>query len=447
MTKFREPLLEYIGEGKLIFDDKQIPIKFNCQQLWDGFIVGTFELKKGENPDFLNHLFNKSLPFKISGSTDDGLNISIESIYVTRYSTGDNNIKFITYKIKVKKREIISNDSEICIIFGITNFESFRTVLNTNMGKLIFKNYRGFKDIIKDIKAYKKACITGYASLILEPEIKANSVEEYLDLAQKEINKVLTLTSFSQGIYQTWKFAEVHEKIDEKNWEKIYTCNAATRDKCMTFYPVISYQYLTNYLSVIYSNYTDEMEEITGLQFAIDWYLESLATSIVESKYIMAFVCLELLVDKYEAINGDKILNETVFNNLKDELKSTARSILKRKGINIQERGSFYSKLKELNRYPFEAQLKKLLIDYNIGYTDIFDNLSDLIKVRDNLVHRGRPHIDFDILAENYNKLMALNQRIILSILNYDGHSYIDWLDNFKNNNFNRDLKGENKMF
>lgn len=445
MTKFRESLMEYIGEGELIFDDKQIPIKFNCQQLWDGFIIGTFEIKEGVKFDFSYDLFDKSQSLKISGSTNDGYNISIESIYVTNYSIGEyENIKFITYEINVKKREIISNDSQISICFGITNFESFRTVLNTNIGKLIFKNYSGSKDIIKDITAYKKACVTGYALLNLKPEVKLNSIEEYLDLAQKEIKKVLILTSFSQGIYQTWKFAEVHEKIDDKNWEKIYTHNATTRDKCMEFKPVISNLDLTNFLSVIYSNYTDKMEEIAGLQFAIDWYLESLANSIVESQYIMGFVCLELLVDKYEAITDDKILNETVFMMLKDELKSTAKSILKKEGINSHERGSFYSKLSELNRHPFRAQLEKLLIDYKIGYTDIFEKLSDPIKVRDNLVHKGRSDIDFDILVENYNKLMALNQRIILSILNYDGHRYIDWLDNFENNNFNRDPKGEN---
>jgi hypothetical protein len=38
-----------------------------------------------------------------------------------------------------------------------------------------------------------------------------------------------------------------------------------------------------------------------------------------------------------------------------------------------------------------------------------------------------------------------MNQRIILSILNYDNQSFIDWLDNHKSKKFNRDPKEENK--
>ena len=62
------------------------------------------------------------------------------------------------------------------------------------------------------------------------------------------------------------------------------------------------------------------------------------------------------------------------------------------------------------------------------------------------LVHSGIIDIDFD-LTSNYNKLMVMNQRIILSILNYDNQSFIDWLDNHKSKKFNRDPKEENKNF
>ena len=447
MPNFRDIFVEYIGEGEIIYEGNKIQIKFKCQQLWDGDILGSIELLDEENIPVLYHLFHEFLPFNISGLTIDGHSISVESIYLTRHSIGsnDNNIEFIASEVKVKIREIISDESEIVIIFGITNFQSFRTSINTNIGELRFINYKGYEDIIKDIKSYNKTCITGLASLIFKPEIKANSVKEYIQFAQKEINKVLYLTSFSQGTYQTWKFIQVCEKIDDENYEKIYFLNLATKDKNMGFRPVTHFLNLSNYLSVTYPNYTDNTEKETGLQSAIEWYLEALASNIVESAYIMAFVCLELLVDRYEAISGDKILDETIFDGLYKELQSKSKSFLKNKDIDSQKRSQIYSNLLGLNRFTFEQQLKKLLKHHKIGCTDIFENLLEPKTIRDKLVHSGRPDIDFEILSSNYHKLMAMNQRIIFSILNFDNQSYIDWLDNNKIKNFNRDPKEEFK--
>ncbi|MCG7850578.1 MAG: hypothetical protein MIO93_15580, partial [ANME-2 cluster archaeon] len=438
MSNFKDIFMEYIGEGEIIYEDDKIPLKFECQQLWDGSILGNIEIKEEKNLPVLYDLFYNFLPFNIVGSTNDGLSISIESIYLTRLSFGENNnIKFIAKEVKAKKRELISNESKIMVIFGITNFQSFRTFINTNLGELIFQNYNSYEKIIKDISSYKKACITGSATLIFKSEIKANSAEEYIKLAQKEINKVLFLTSFSQGIYQTWKFVQVSEKIDDENYEKIYFLNLATKDINMGFRPVTHFLDLKNYLSTTYPSYTDEVEKEMGIQFAIEWYLESLASNNVESKYIMAFVCLELLVDRYEAISGDKILEETIFDGLYEELKNKSKSFLKNKGIDdAKKRKPIYSNLKGLNRFPFREQFEKLLKNYKVGHTDIFKILSEPITVRDQLVHSGRTYIDFDTLASNYHKLMAMNQRIILSILNYDGQSFIDWLDNNKSKQF-----------
>ncbi|NQE52547.1 hypothetical protein C5S29_03060, partial [ANME-1 cluster archaeon GoMg3.2] len=64
---------------------------------------------------------------------------------------------------------------------------------------------------------------------------------------------------------------------------------------------------------------------------------------------------------------------------------------------------------------------------YKIGYRDIIEDLGDLIKVRDNITHRGISEREFDALIEVYDKLMALVHRIFLSVLNYEG-SYRNWI-------------------
>jgi len=187
------------------------------------------------------------------------------------------------------------------------------------------------------------------------------SITHCLELSKKEIDKVLTLTSFSQGIYQSWTYISVYEKTDKNNYEVIYRYHILPKTKNMGFHPVTHYLDLTNYLSVTYQNYTDELEEKTGLKYAIEWYLESLAADVVESKYIMAFVCLELLVDRFESAEGDEILDFNTFKELVNRLKTEAKSFLKEKEIDKDKRQAIYTNLRGINRYPFIEQLKKLL--------------------------------------------------------------------------------------
>lgn len=59
--------------------------------------------------------------------------------------------------------------------------------------------------------------------------------------------------------------------------------------------------------------------------------------------------------------------------------------------------------------------------------------MSKIIEIRNNLVHTGLAYVNRDDLYDTYLRLMTLIQRIILSILNYDGHSFINWLDGDQN--------------
>ncbi|HJH25979.1 MAG TPA: hypothetical protein C5S37_04210 [Methanophagales archaeon] len=65
---------------------------------------------------------------------------------------------------------------------------------------------------------------------------------------------------------------------------------------------------------------------------------------------------------------------------------------------------------------------------YKIGYGDIIEEFGELIKIRDNITHRGISDKEFDDLIEAYDKLMTLVRRIFLAILNYEG-SYWNWIN------------------
>ncbi len=91
-----------------------------------------------------------------------------------------------------------------------------------------------------------------------------------------------------------------------------------------------------------------------------------------------------------------------------------------------------------LNRYSFKKNLTMFLGCHDIGYSDIIEDLGVLINVRNNITHRGRSERDFDaLIALTYNKLVALVQRIFLSILKYEGR-YWNWI-NKKSEEFKKD--------
>ncbi len=81
-----------------------------------------------------------------------------------------------------------------------------------------------------------------------------------------------------------------------------------------------------------------------------------------------------------------------------------------------------------LNRYTFKNNLIIFLGYYKVGYSDIIGDLGNLIKIRNNIIHRGLSEKEFNALIEAYDKLMALVQRIFLALLNYEG-SYRNWIN------------------
>jgi hypothetical protein len=74
-----------------------------------------------------------------------------------------------------------------------------------------------------------------------------------------------------------------------------------------------------------------------------------------------------------------------------------------------------------LNRFSLKKNLTIFLGCHDIGYSDILEDLGVLIEVRNNIIHRGLSEKEPDYLFDAYYKLMALVQRIFLSLLNYEG--------------------------
>ena len=77
------------------------------------------------------------------------------------------------------------------------------------------------------------------------------------------------------------------------------------------------------FIKSAWKGYSDEIDEKYGFNLALEWYLDSWASSILESKFMCASTCFELLMDKFHTQNNSElILDNTRFEDLHSQLVS-----------------------------------------------------------------------------------------------------------------------------
>jgi len=444
-------------EGKGILKPKntdsghiEIPVKFTCAQYCDGDIDGTITLIEPDHTQYIGLFpFHKDAKFSLN-TNRDGAELNIEELICISYHQSQTServefqdIAFIAEYLKIKNREISSATNKIFCRFDVSNLKTFRTIFEIEEGKVTFFKYEG--NIWKDIKIYEKAGITGGVQIELNDEVRLQSIEAYKSLLIKKINKILRLASLSQGTCIDWASFELFEQNNESVYEMVYSERKNIRSDFSARHELTPYVDLSNYFKKTYPNYTDKLDSDLGFYPAVEWYLESLNRGLLESTYLGLFTVLETFIYRFATTkNRDFILDDdNDFKKFSDELGKLMKKHCDTLGIcDKEQRGALKSNLKCLNRYSLKDNLAMLLEYYKIGYSDIIGDLGVLITVRNNITHMGRSERDSGaLIALTYNKLMALVQRIFLSLLNYEG-SYWNWI-NKQLEKFKKDPKNE----
>lgn len=437
MSALREKIFEREGEGILKPKNTdlkhiEIPVKFTCAQYRDGVIDGTLTLIEENHTQYMELycLTNKDTIFSINTNLS-GEELNIEPLYISNLSPQI--ITFIADYLKLKHREISSGTNKISCRFDVSNLKSINTTFEIEEGKVTFSNYKG--DIWKEIEIYKKSGITGGVWIELNDEVRLQSIEAYKSLLFKKISKILRLASLSQGTHIDWASFELFEQNNEGVYERVYSERRNIPSGLSARHELTSYLDLSNYFKKTYPNYKNNLDTDLGFYFAVEWYLESLNRSLLESKYLGLFTVLETFIYRFATTQKppkEFILVKNDFKRFNDELGKLMKKHCDTLGIcDKRLRGALKSNLKCLNRYSFKDNLTMFLGHYKIGYSDIVKNSKDLRvlkEVRNNIIHRGISERDFDDLIEAYDKVMALVQRIFLAVLNYEG-SYRNWIN------------------
>lgn len=439
MSVLRERIFERKGEGSLKPQNTElghieIPVTFTCAQYRDGVIDGTITLIEDDHAPYMDlfHTHEDTI-FSLCANLDgEELNIEPLSISDSSPQMGERvefrDIAFIADYLKLKDREITSATTKIFCRFDVSNLKSFRTIFEIEEGKVTFFQYED--DIWKDIKIYKKSGITGGVQIDLNDDVRLQSIEAYKSLLFNKISKILRLASLSQGTYIDWASFELCEQNNEGVSERIYSERKNIRTEFSARHELTPYGDLSNYFKKNFFTYTDNLDTDLGFYFALEWYLESLNRTLLESKYLGLFTVLETFIYRFATTQKPPrifILVDADFKRFKEKLKNPMKDTLRALSMDTEKRKALYLNSPCLNRYSFKDNLTLFLGYYKIGYRDIIEDLGDLIKVRDNITHRGISEREFDALIEVYDKLMALVHRIFLSVLNYEG-SYRNWI-------------------
>lgn len=430
------PLREYNCKGKIHYNSQDIDVAFVLKQMQNGKLMGRIETSSELTELSKQFLTSNIASFSLRGTDDSGSIILVDSCYLTSLTIGTMPIvgDFIAFEAAQSPERLDETPKKkIVAVFDLLNVdETFRVKVGTRLGVLYLRTVKGYKDLLPFVKILKTPAVTAVAEIFI-PDISASrSFREILADSTDVINGFLCISRLADTCYHDWCSVTILEETVEGSNQYLPIARKMSAPKAKT----PSYRGLTNpahsltFYESAYSGYKGcekELKKLYNFDVALEWYLEANIASVLESKYLMACTCLELLTDKYRKVSGTEfIMEQNVFEkDLYPVLHSSSRAIMKQLGLRAEQRKEIYMKMKGLNRESFRTGIESLLNSLRIKYDDLFDDIGEIIHARNAITHTGTYH-DVKQLSSVFNRLYVLLTRMFLSILNYK-QDYFDW--------------------
>ena len=191
------------------------------------------------------------------------------------------------------------------------------------------------------------------------------------------------------------------------------------------------YLYSNEFVQASFKGYSKELDEKYGFNAALEWYLDSNADAAIETNFLDASTCLELLIDNLLSEEKmDLILTDEDFKLFYKEICKSADSILRNLDKDDKTIDAIKSSLKQAQRTSFVNKIRLLINYWGIRIEDTKIRVQDIRDVRNEITHTGRFQINNDADIKNLirvnNGLQTLLTRIFLAMLKYD-RSYLDY--------------------
>jgi len=390
--------------------------------------------------------------FSLKGETDNRDNVIVRNIftYSINYSSsrpGTLNLKFSAREVEVAYGTISSKD-QLWIEYGIINLNLtllLRGHIETDIGKITFSKWKDHDETIKKMETFKTPLLSGLLNITDVNIGNFESFDSYLEISNATIEKILELLSLAQSTYLSHCLVRIYAKTPNSNSQDDYELKRMImlniKKKTPSLgQPLISdWDDIYNFISPkTIQKYTD-LRDKCDLDIALEWYLESLSHGVLQSDFLLACTCLELLKDRYNKEKGNEYIirpKELFEEKYYPSLKEKTTDLLKPKGINEDTeehkkiRAEIYANLKGINRTSFRSSILLLLNDLHIIYGDIFPDINIIPKIRNQITHRGIQEIEPQKTFDVHEGLICLIQRILLALLKYEGY-FLDRNDGY----------------
>lgn len=430
------------GEGEFCFIGYNINLKlkspFILEQYKNGLIKINFSLNnRNKNWNHIGRLWDKA--------TEN--NIVVEGSLKGKVYNPDGQItvkRFVIELVKTKpkkehvtldcdrKVEIIHRDCyqrKYTIEVGLTNLDFFGFIVELDEFDIIVTRIKDYSNIINQLREDKNAKLTAKAEIVCK---KKRSLDISTEI--KVITKLLSyaLRTEINEIYEEYYYnGNLHKIILIPNRTKTFVSGR------YLIHPYHGNYYdLGLFLKTTYLNYKRNYKTF-GLDLAFDYYLDSMRSNIIQNKFILGMICLEVILGHY----GDmrEKTNNPIKKGIKARNKKDICKILSNEKEEVTEQT--INKIVEKVSYPhltLEEKLNEFLKEKVSMKLDKKDR--ELFQIRNKIVHTGmfpKSIVDgkkarkIDEIEEIY-RLIYLNDRLILRILNYKRKIFYNILENFK---------------
>ena len=342
-------------------------------------------------------LLSKNEDFVLDGTTSDGHNLFAPECHIIKSNQKYGKepslkVTFHAYKVILDKENLSKKSSkQLLINCSVVNVsQTLPITVNSDFGELTLINYKGIEELDKIRRSHRISLIT--SGLHLLPKIDTSSTLENIKTSSLEfIRNFLKISSLAQTVYHDIAMFTIYEKNDSTDgYSLLYLELFDPKTKSPYSIGLANTVSYSHFIKSAWSGYSEDVDKKFGFTLALEWYLDSWSSSILESRFLSASTCLEMLMDKFHSNSKSEfILPKEIFYEFQKQIKDFVKKNSESFGFNAPTRGLIYENLGEgLNRRSFVNKAELLLAFWGIKYDDLGISLNDIVRIRNDITHR-----------------------------------------------------------
>ena len=421
---------DHMDKAQLSWKDYSIEVRCEVNLASDGKVsISIDPIKGNDGNSWILELFNadqsKLQYLTIKGTDSKGRLLSSDSLFLRGWTSRSDNQGYL-WELRggVAKLEVTPSSSTLHLEGANPCQVEYFTIGQEGFHPICRDVDLGTISISGQSKIENFDHVTG--KIVISGECRANELTQWFSDVDRLVDRLLGGLSIAQGrrIYWSARQQYVGEHLD-------YLTLAGSRPTSSPREPLFSKLNLEPIVDTILENYSEDLIEKTGLDVAFDWYLAH--PRLLEAEFLALMTALEHLVSIYiDQAASSAILPKKEFRKLRKALECIISSEINRMVADEVLPSSSSNELIEtfrkgfgnLNRYPLRQNILSMLKDYKVPLQGIENQIPLIVKIRNDIVHRGTASEDTlsdENLFSYTAMLRELLKRIFLTLLRYEG--------------------------